>query len=107
MNAHRNARLTAFGRERLVPADGAQMGGAVHCAPRKALRFGPNVLGLQFHPEVDACAGIERWLIGHAAELAAARIDPRALRDYAAKHGRGLREAARKMFTEWLQGTER
>jgi GMP synthase (glutamine-hydrolysing) len=66
--------------------------------------LGNNVLGLQFHPEVDACAGIERWLVGHAAELAASGIDPRGLRDVAARIGPSLREAARKMLAEWLQG---
>ncbi len=66
--------------------------------------LGRNVLGLQFHPEVDACAGIERWLVGHAAELAAAGIDPRILRADAERFGPPLREAARKMLTEWLQG---
>lgn len=66
--------------------------------------LGRNVLGLQFHPEVNACAGIERWLVGHAAELAAAGIDPRPLRADAERFGSALREAARRMLAEWLQG---
>jgi GMP synthase (glutamine-hydrolysing) len=66
--------------------------------------LGRNVLALQFHPEVDACAGIERWLVGHAAELAAAGIDPRNLRDEAACFGPTLRDASRKMLSEWLNG---
>lgn len=66
--------------------------------------LGRNVLGLQFHPEVDACAGIERWLVGHAAELASAGIDPRGLREDACRLGPALRDAARKMLTEWLEG---
>lgn len=66
--------------------------------------LGRNVLGLQFHPEVDACAGIERWLVGHATELAGAGIDPRALREDAVRFGPALRDASRRMLTEWLQG---
>lgn len=66
--------------------------------------LGSNVLALQFHPEVDACAGIERWLVGHAAELAAADIDPRALRADAERFGPPLRDAARSMLSEWLIG---
>lgn len=66
--------------------------------------LGRHVLGLQFHPEVDACAGIERWLVGHAVELAAAGIDPRKLRDEAARFGPALRDAARRMLSEWLDG---
>lgn len=35
---------------------------------------------LIFHPEVNASAGIERWLTEHAAKLAASGIDPLELR---------------------------
>jgi GMP synthase (glutamine-hydrolysing) len=62
------------------------------------------VLGLQFHPEVDPCAGIERWLVGHAAELAAAGIDPRNLRDDAARFGPALHDASRGTSSAWLEG---
>lgn len=65
--------------------------------------LGRHVLALQFHPEVDVAAGIERWLTGHAAELAGAGIDPRVLRAQAARIGPELREAGQKMLAEWLQ----
>ncbi|MBP0495136.1 glutamine amidotransferase [Roseomonas indoligenes] len=71
------------------------------CATQGFAR-GPNVLGLQFHPEFDASAGIEPWLIGHATELAGAGIDPRGLRAKAARCGAALRGPARAMLTEWL-----
>jgi len=58
------------------------------------LRHWPHILGLQFHPEGDAGADIERWLIGHASEIAAAGIDPCALRADAARFGPTLRDAA-------------
>jgi len=89
-----------------IPEGASSLATTALCSTQ-GFAIGQNVLGLQFHPEVDACAGIERWLIGHAAELAAARIDPCALRDDAARHGPALREAARKMFAEWLRGTMR
>ncbi len=66
--------------------------------------LGRNILGLQFHPEVNACASMERWLIGHAAELAASGIDPRTLRADAERFGPHLRDAARKLLADWLQG---
>ncbi|MGQ3672760.1 glutamine amidotransferase [Xanthobacter sp. TB0136] len=87
-----------------IPDGAASLATTTVCATQ-GFSIGSHVLGLQFHPEVDACAGIERWLIGHAAELASAGIDPRALRADATKYGPALREAARKTFTEWLQGT--
>jgi GMP synthase (glutamine-hydrolysing) len=46
----------------------------------QAFALGANVLGVQFHPEADACGGLERWLIGHAVELDAAGVNPRILR---------------------------
>lgn len=88
-----------------IPADAANLATTALCATQ-GFAIGRNVLGLQFHVEVDACAGIERWLVGHAAELTAAGIDPDALRAEAAKNGPSLREAARRTFTEWLQQTD-
>lgn len=70
----------------------------------QAFAIGPNVLGVQFHPEADAAAGFERWLIGHACELAGAKIDARRLRRDAEACGAALREAGRAMFSEWLKG---
>ncbi|QCI66247.1 glutamine amidotransferase [Phreatobacter stygius] len=64
---------------------------------------GPNILGLQFHPEA-VHAGFERWLVGHASELSQAEIDPKALRAQAARHAAGLQVRARDMMDEWLQG---
>lgn len=68
----------------------------------QSFAIGPNIMGVQFHPEADAFAGLERWLIGHAAELAGAGIDPNTLRADAGRYGERLRDAGRAMFTEWL-----
>ena len=83
--------------------------GATHLAStalcrNQAFAVGSNILGLQFHPEADPAAGIEPWLIGHAAELASAGIDPRALRDGAKALGLSLLAKAQAMLTEWLNG---
>jgi len=82
---------------------------AVHLAStamcrNQAFSSGSNVLCVQFHPEVDPTAGIEPWLVGHAAELAGAGINPRDLRDSANAAGASLPAKARKMFEEWLEG---
>jgi GMP synthase (glutamine-hydrolysing) len=71
-----------------------------HC-PFQAFRKGPNLLGLQFHIEADP-RRIEAWLIGHAVELAQARIDPRAIRRDALRHGETLQRTAAEVFNEWL-----
>ena len=86
-----------------IPAGAAHLASTPLCA-NQAFAVGRNILGVQFHPEVDASAGVERWLVGHALELASNGIDPRRLRADAADVGPRLRRAAREMFTDWLQG---
>lgn len=71
--------------------------------PHQAFQQGPNVLALQFHAEVDA-ATLERWLIGHTCELAAARFDPRSIRSDSEACGQALRPAARDMLQAWMDG---
>jgi GMP synthase (glutamine-hydrolysing) len=58
------------------------------------------------HPEAEVATGIERWLIGHAVELAAAKIDSRALRAEAARASPALRRASRAIFAAWLAELE-
>lgn len=88
-----------------IPQGGANLASTPLC-PTQAFALGPNLLGLQFHPEFDPAAGIERWLVGHAAELAGAGIDPRKLRSEAETFGPALREASRHMLAEWLDALE-
>jgi GMP synthase (glutamine-hydrolysing) len=69
--------------------------------PHQAFAVGSRVLGLQFHLEVDA-SRIERWLIGHASELAAADIRPSVLRAEALRYGPQLAQSAVTVFDAWL-----
>lgn len=90
------------GDELQLPPGAINLASTQQCA-NQAFSLG-NALGLQFHPEVDASARIERWLIGHAAELAAAGIDPGALRAEALRVGPALRVGATRLLKEWLEG---
>jgi GMP synthase (glutamine-hydrolysing) len=83
-----------------IPAGAEHLAATPLCATQ-AFAIGRNVLGVQFHPEADA-PRIESWLIGHAAELAAAEIDPAVIRRDAQVHGRALCEAGRAMIQEWI-----
>jgi GMP synthase (glutamine-hydrolysing) len=74
------------------------------CA-HQAFSRGPNVLGLQFHPEARK-ARFEHWLLGHANELATAGIDPVTLRSDAARYGGDLERAGAAMLTDWLSHLE-
>ncbi|SEO77555.1 GMP synthase (glutamine-hydrolysing) [Luteibacter sp. UNC138MFCol5.1] len=67
----------------------------------QAFGDGKGVLGLQFHLEADL-AQIERWLVGHASELAQAGIDPRTLRAQAADAAAVLPGACRAVVAAWL-----
>ena len=88
-----------------IPEGADSLAETPRCA-NQGFAIGSNTLAVQFHPEVDAVAGIERWLIGHANELAGAGIDPRRLRREAEYFGALLNEAGGKFFAEWLQGLE-
>ncbi|QDO99433.1 glutamine amidotransferase [Ferrovibrio terrae] len=82
--------------------------GATHLAStnlvaQQAFAIDTNVLALQFHPEAVTGSEFERWLVGHAVELAEASIDVRALRRDAARFGGELRHGAVSMISDWLQ----
>lgn len=84
-----------------VPRDCDLLARTDACA-NQAFSRGPNVLAVQFHPEVDAPKEIERWLIGHAVELAQSGVDVDQLRRQAHQHGRALHHAGQAMLREWL-----
>ncbi len=67
----------------------------------QAFSRGPNVLGLQFHPEVVG-ARFEHWLLGHANELNTAGINPVTLRRDAQLHAGDLEKAGAAMLASWL-----
>lgn len=81
---------------------GAQHLAATPLLPQQAFAIGRHVLALQFHAEVDARTGFERWLVGHATELAGAGIDIVQLRADAQRYGERLVLASRALFSEWL-----
>ena len=83
-----------------LPA-GAVVLASTELCPNQAFAIGPNILGLQFHPEADL-SNIEAWLIGHATELASAGIDPRQIRREAKANKDVLAASSTAMFQEWL-----
>lgn len=72
--------------------------------PNQAFDIGPNILGIQFHPEADVLNCFERWLIGHALELAASNLDTRTLRADALRGGSLLKEASSRLIKGWIKG---
>ncbi|HDS1558310.1 GMP synthase [Stenotrophomonas maltophilia] len=82
--------------------DGAHRLASTPACRHQAFSIGKHALALQCHPELDA-RQFERWLIGHALELAQAGIDPNDLRAQARRYGAPLAAAATAMFNHWLQ----
>ncbi|MGC2445361.1 glutamine amidotransferase [Candidatus Binatus sp.] len=64
-----------------------------------------NALGFQFHPEATA-ARLEQWFIGHACEIAGAKLAVASLRADTARYAERLEIQARKCFDEWLTSIE-
>jgi len=84
--------------------DGAKLMASTAITPNQAFTWGAAALALQFHPEVSAL-GLERWLIGHAGELArGAGGGVVALRQANWAHAPGLAKGARALFRNWLDG---
>ncbi len=72
--------------------------------PNQAFALGRATLGFQFHPEVDG-HGFERWLVGHAVELASVPcLSVTALRAEAQCIGPAAGAAGRVCIAEWLDG---
>ena len=81
--------------------EGAQLLASTASYRHQAYRWQQHVLGLQCHPELDS-ATFERWLVGHALELAQTGVDVPALRaETAARSGTLARQAA-LAWRRWL-----
>ncbi|VAW00014.1 Glutamine amidotransferase, class I [hydrothermal vent metagenome] len=85
-----------------LPAKACRLASTKLCE-NQAFTIGRNTVGFQFHPELDART-IEKWLVGHAAELASNAIDIPHLRARANELGEQLATKARKVMMSWLKG---
>lgn len=84
-----------------LPAATAHLAATPACR-NQAFSLGPNILGLQFHPEVTA-ENLERWYVGHTLELEQAGIDIMSLRAESQRYAPALSQKATACFDEWLQ----
>ncbi|WOH50097.1 glutamine amidotransferase [Bradyrhizobium sp. sBnM-33] len=80
---------------------GARLLASTRDVRNQAYAIGTSVLAFQFHPEIRT-EDHEQWLIGHAHELAANKIDIPALRADTKRNGPDLERRARSMLSEWL-----
>lgn len=83
-----------------IPNGAKRLAGTPICR-NQAFSMGQRTLALQFHLEAEA-ASIERWLVGHACELAQTKLDPRELRRQARECGPCLAPLAARVVSDWL-----
>lgn len=83
---------------------GARLLASTERYPNQAFEMGKQTLALQFHLEVDPVY-IERWLVGHAVELAATAVDIVRLRAASARRTT-LENVARSVLSGWLERIE-
>jgi GMP synthase (glutamine-hydrolysing) len=83
--------------------EGAQLLASTEGCRHQAFSWGDRALAFQCHPEAQWPL-LERWYIGHCAELAAAGIAIAPLRAQGLQHGPRLQEQGRRCFAEWLDG---
>jgi GMP synthase (glutamine-hydrolysing) len=81
--------------------DGAQLLASNAHYENQAFAYGRNALALQFHLEADP-RQLEEWYVGHAVELAAAKVSIPELRAATSKLADGLASQASRVFTRWL-----
>ena len=85
-----------------LPAGTAHLARTEACEVQ-AWSLNAHALALQFHAEADPAA-IEHWLVGHAHEISANGLEPRAISADVARHGATIADAGRRMLAEWLVG---
>lgn len=82
--------------------EGATRLAATPACDNQAFAVGDHALAFQFHPEAQS-HGFERWLIGHAGEIAATPgVTVPDLRAAMAQHGTAALAAGRSVLARWL-----
>jgi GMP synthase (glutamine-hydrolysing) len=83
--------------------EGATLLASTDVVAHQVYSMGPAVLGLQCHLEAQP-RDLEKWLIGHTAELSANHISLDTLRADNTQHGARLTDAAKAVWRQWLAG---
>ncbi|AWK85177.1 glutamine amidotransferase [Azospirillum thermophilum] len=86
--------------------DGAVRLASTAVCRNQAFAWGRNAIAFQFHPEARL-AGFERWLIGHACEIARTEgVTVPGLRADADRHAPAIEERAARCLSRWLDGLD-
>jgi GMP synthase (glutamine-hydrolysing) len=86
-----------------LPKDAQRLASTALTA-NQAFAFGPAILALQFHPEVEA-KNFERWLIGHTLEIASVPdLSVGSLRHDAQRFAAATAARGGRLLRDWLAG---
>jgi len=85
--------------------EGATLLASTEICANQAFSWGRNALAFQLHPEATA-ARLEQWFIGHACEIAAAKLSVATLRADTIRQAARLETQVRKCFADWLTSIE-
>ncbi|HET6718855.1 MAG TPA: glutamine amidotransferase [Rhodocyclaceae bacterium] len=81
--------------------DGARLLASTERCPHQAFAWGEGALAFQCHPEARTDQ-LERWLVGHAFELASHRLSVTDLRADNRRYGPSLERQGARCFADWL-----
>jgi GMP synthase (glutamine-hydrolysing) len=103
LSALANASVLHWHADTFDHPEGATLLASTPACAEQAFSVGATTLALQFHAETGD-RGFERWLVGHAVELAHAGVDVIELRRSHRVHGAALTAAASVMLSDWIRG---
>jgi GMP synthase (glutamine-hydrolysing) len=84
--------------------EGAVNLASTNVCPHQAFQVGSHALAFQFHPEAQS-PGFERWLIGHAGEIAATPgVSVAQLRSDTQRYAAAALAGGRAVLAHWLAG---
>ncbi|WP_315838361.1 glutamine amidotransferase [Bradyrhizobium prioriisuperbiae] len=86
--------------------EGAERLASTSICANQAFAIGRNTLAFQFHPEAGG-RDFERWLIGHASELARVGLSPQSLRADNARLSAANIAAGQHCLRAWLEELDR
>jgi GMP synthase (glutamine-hydrolysing) len=84
---------------------GANLLASTAICKNQIFSFGKHALAFQCHPEVTA-QHLEKWWIGHAAELSYNKLSVSQLRNQSIKLGPHLQKQSRQCLQEWIESIE-
>jgi GMP synthase (glutamine-hydrolysing) len=82
---------------------GARLLASTDICANQIFSWGKNAIAFQCHPELSPPT-VERWLVGHACELAMNSVSPNRIREDTRRLGPALQEQGTRLMRELIQG---